>query len=163
MAIVHQPLEVTDFVPNSTSGPPQSVVNGTNFPIRELLYDATTTMTATAHFKAINYGSGDVTMTVRWYGAATTGSVMWVTGIAAVAPGAENVETAAFGTLVSVATSVNGTTKYINTTTISITSPDSIAVNNDAWVTLARSPGNASDDMTGNAILIGAEISYSDT
>src|SRR5690242_20252777 len=53
-------------LPSSNPAAP-TLVQGTNFPVPGLAFDATTQETCFFTFPAISYGSGNLTVTVEWY------------------------------------------------------------------------------------------------
>lgn len=149
---------------------PQLVRNaGTNFPVSGLAYDAAADEWGYWKLKASNYGSGNLTLILRWY--ADTGSannVVWQAKIAAITPDtdSQDVETKAFATLNFVQDTHLGTTgQRVHTCTITISNLDSLAADDEVWLAIGRDADgtNATDDMTGDAILIDAEVQYSDT
>jgi len=57
-----------------------------------------------------------------------------------------------------------GTTgQRLHRASVTVSNLDSLAANDDLWVRIARDANNASDTMTGDAILVLATVSYSDT
>lgn len=143
--------------------------NGTNFPVSGLAYDAATDEAAFWKFKAVNYGSGNLTLKIFWYAdTASTGNVVWEAQIAAITPDTDtqDVETKAFATLNFVQDTHLGTTgQRVHVCTLTISNLDSLAADDLVFLRLARDANgtSATDDMTGDAILLGFELSYSDT
>jgi len=117
--------------------------------------------------KAINYGSGNLTLVIRWAGdSATSGDVIWGSQIACVTPDTDtqDVTTKTLATAQTVTDTHLGTiAKRVMTCTIIITSLDSITANDDLFITIYRDAAAGGDTMTGDAKLIEAELSYSDT
>lgn len=147
---------------------PQSVrIDGTNFPVEGLAFDASADEACCAKFKAIAYGSGNLTLTLFWYAdTATSGVVRWEGAIAAITPDSDSqdVETKAFATATTTDDTHLGTTgQRVHVCTVAISNLDSIAADDMAWLRIRRIGSNGADTMTGDAILICAEISYSDT
>lgn len=151
---------------------PQMVKNaGSNFPVFGLAFDAAAIEYAYWHTRAINYGSGNLTLKLMWYAdtdtsTGTSHECMWGAAVAAITPNSDtgtNVETKAFGTAATAYTA-NGGTQVLMSTTITISSLDSIAAGDEIWLRVYRNATDGTnDDMTGDAILVGLELSYSDT
>jgi hypothetical protein len=147
---------------------PQSVrFAGTNFPVEGLAFDAAADEACVAKFKAKNYGSGNITAILTWYGdSATSGVVRWGAAIAAITPESDtqDVETDSFATENTVDDTHLGTTaQRLHNATITISNLDSIAADDIVFLRLRRVGSNGSDTMTGDAILVAVELSYSDT
>lgn len=145
---------------------PGLVKNGTNFPVMGLAYDAASDEAAHWTFIADKYGSGNLTINVFWYAAtATSGNIVWEAQIAAITADTDttNIETDTLATLNTVTDSHLGTQgKRLHKAVITLGNLDSIAAGD--WVTLrvARDANNASDTMTGDAILTKVQVTYSD-
>jgi hypothetical protein len=169
MATVRIPLAPEEAQFLASAFPQFLKANGTSIPISGLAYDASTDEAAFWKFKAINYGSGNITLVIRWYAdTATSANVVWEAQLAAITPDtdSQDVETKALATLNFVQDTHLGTTgQRVHTCSITISNLDSIAANDVCWLRIARDANgtNATDDMTGDAILIEAEIQYSDT
>jgi hypothetical protein len=142
--------------------------NGTNFPVFGLAFDGAGSTEEKAYwrFKASNYGSGNLTLVLRWYAdSGTTGDVVFGARIAAITPDtdSQDVETDGLATQQTVTDSHLGTTaQRVHTCSITISNLDSVAADDEVFVEISRLPGNASDTMSADAILIGAEVQYSD-
>lgn len=140
---------------------------GTNFPVSGLAFDAAADEFAYWKFKAINYASGNLTLDLEWYAdTASSGDVIWDACIAAITPNtdSQDVETKAFATINSVTDTHLGTTgQRLHLCTITISNLDSLAANDRVWLRISRDANNASDTMTGDAILIGTCLSYLST
>lgn len=148
---------------------PQMVKNGTNFPVLGLSYDAATDEAAFWRFVATSYGSGNLTLDLYWYAdTATSANVVWEAQLAAITADTDSgdVETKALATLNFVQDTHLGTTgQRLHKCSITISNLDSIAAGDECWLRIARDANgtSATDDMTGDAILVGAVLSYSDT
>lgn len=147
---------------------PQPVkVNGTNFPLYRLLYDATADEWAYWTFRMVNYGSGNITIDIDWYAVnATSGNVVWQARIAAITPDTDtqDIETDSLATANNVTDSHLETTgKRLHRCTITLSNLDSVA--NGDWVVLAigRNGSSGSDTMANDAAFIQAQLSWSDT
>lgn len=168
MATFRQSLSL-DIAKYQTTGFPQIIPNqGTNIPmVGGLAFDGTNIERAFFKFSPVNYGSGSITVTVEWYAdTATSGGVTWECAFAAITPNADtqDVETKPF------ATATTGTDTHLGTTgqrahnhDIVCSNVDSIAADDWAWLRLSRLPADAGDTMTGDAIVMGVSLSYSDT
>jgi hypothetical protein len=143
--------------------------NGTNFPVSGLAFDATTDEAAFWKFRASNYGSGNLTLKLLWYAdTASSGNVVWEAQIASITPDtdSQDVETDGLATLNYVQDTHLGTVgQRVHLCTITVSNLDSIAADDLVFLRIARDANgtNATDDMTGDAILLLAELSYSDT
>lgn len=147
---------------------PQSVrFAGTNFPVEGLAFDAAADEACVTKFKALSYGSGNLTLELMWYAdTASSGVVRWGASIAAITPDTDtqDVETKAFATeTTSDDTHLGTTNQRLHVCTVSISNLDSIAANDLVWLRIRRIGSNAADTMTGDAVLVCAELSYSDT
>ena len=142
-------------------------VSGTNFPVESLAFDATTEETCYFNFKAVSYGSGNVTARIRWYAdTGASGGVVFGASLAAITPNTDtqDIETKAFATEVTGSDTHLGTTNQrLHEMTIVITNLDSIAADDWVELRLARKVSDGSDDMTGDALVTEVDIEYSDT
>lgn len=140
---------------------------GTNFPVSVLAFDATTKETAFFKFEAVRYGSGNLTLVIRWLGdTATSGDVMWSAQIAAITPDtdSQDVATKALATATTVTDTHLGTTaKREMTCSITISNLDSLTANDTVWLAMSREAANGADTMTGDALFVEARLEYSDT
>lgn len=141
--------------------------NGTNFPVLGLAHDAASIENAYWLIRAQNYGSGNLTLELDWYAdTASTGVVRWGCQIAAVTSDSDtqDVETKAFATAQTVDDTHLGTTgQRAHRATIAVSNLDSLANGDLVWVKIYREANHANDTMTGDAILLLATLSYSDT
>jgi len=142
-------------------------VNGTNFPVTSLKYDAATDENAFWKFIAQDYGSGDLTLKLFWYAdTASSGDVIWGAQIAAITANtdSQDVETKALATANTATDTHLGTTgQRVHTIDITISNLDSIASGDLCWLKIYRDANAAGDTMTGDAHLIMAILSYSNT
>jgi hypothetical protein len=169
MATVSQTLlpEEAQFL--AASFPAYVKTNGSNFPVSGLAYDATADEAAFWKFIADNYGSGNLTIRIFWYAdTATSGSVIWEAQIAAITPNtdSQDVETDGLATLNFVSDAHIGTTgQRVHSCDITLSNLDSIAAGDLVHIRIARDANGTSgtDDMTGDAVLIAAQVLYSDT
>jgi hypothetical protein len=152
-----QPLSAGNF-------PTYSKFDGTNFPISLLGYNDTTAQSMFWKCFISTYGSGNLTLKLLWYSdtGQTTGNVVWGAAISAIAPGAAtNVTTAALATQDTATTAVNGNTKGLTLTTITISDLGGFVNGDLLWIQIQRVAASGSDTMTGNANLVCAELSWS--
>lgn len=167
MATVKQVFEPQDATfPTSNPAAP-TMVQGTNFPVPGLAFDASTQETCYFPFKAINYGSGNLTVTVDWYAdTASANGVTFGASLCALTPNtdSQDIETDAFATENTASDTHLGTTgQRLHTFDITVSNLDSIAADDYCMLRLRRVPADASDTMTGDAIVTRVQISYSDT
>lgn len=165
MATVAQQLDpaAAQFL---SSAFPAAVKNGTNFPVFGLAYDAATDEAAYWTLRAVNYASGNVTVAIDWYAdTASSGDVIWEVQLAAITPDTDtqDVETKALATLNNVTDTHLGTTgQRLHRASVTVSNLDSLAANDVLWIRVARDANNASDTLTGDAILVLATVTYSD-
>lgn len=151
-----------------TTAFPQFVRNqGTNFPVTGLAYDAAADEAAFWALVATRYGSGNLTLSIRWYAdTASSGDVRWEAQIAAITPNtdSQDVETDGLATAQQVVDTHLGTTgQRLHEAALTISNLDSVAADDVVWLRVARTGSNGSDTMTGDAVLVLATLSYSDT
>jgi hypothetical protein len=167
MATVKTLLQPEEAQVLAANFPQYQKLLGTAFPVSCLAFDAATKETAFFKLKAINYGSGNLTLVIRWAGdTATSGDVIWGAQLAAITPDtdSQDVSTKALATANTVTDTHLGTTaKREMTCSITISNLDSIAANDTFWLALYRDAAAGGDTMTGDALFIEAEVSYSDT
>lgn len=147
---------------------PQYVRNpGTNFTVTGLAYDSTGVERAYFHTGMADYGSGNITATVYWYAdTASSGGVTWETAIAAITPNtdSQDVETKAFATVNTASDTHLGTTgQRVHSVDVTISNLDSLAAGDVMRLRLSRLTSDAGDTMTGDAIVTGVLLAYSDT
>lgn len=169
MATVRIPLPITAFFLPASAYAQWDVFTGTNFPIPVLAFDAATDETCFVLFRADNYGSGSLTVAIDWYAdTGSSGNVVWQVRLAAITPDTDtqDVETKAFATLNFVQDTHLGTTNQrLHRAIITLSNLDSLAAGDWCVLELTRDANgtNATDDMSGDALVSFVEISYSDT
>lgn len=169
MATIYHTLKPDEAQPLATAFPASVKNNGTNFPVFGLAYNDTTQESAYWSFVAIGYGSGDLTLDIYWYAdTATSGNIVWESQLACIAANTDttDVETKTPGSLNYIQdTHLQTTGQRLHKATITITNKDSIAAGSMCWLKIARDADgtSATDDMTGDGILVQAILSYSDT
>lgn len=153
----------------ATNFPQYLKTNGTNFPVSGLAFDAATDEAAFWKFIADNYGSGNLTLDIYWYAdTASSANVVWEAQLSAITADTDtqDIETDGLATLNFVQDTHLGTTgQRVHKATITISNLDSIAAGDLCHLRIARDANgtSATDDMTGDAIIVMVEISYSDT
>lgn len=167
MATVTQQWPAIAAEVRSTAFPQLVKANGTTIPVSGYAFDASTEEAAFLDFEAVSYGSGNVTVRLRWYAdSASTGAVVWGAQIAALTPttDSQDVETDALATVATTATTHLGTVgQREHETTVTITALDSLAAGDTVRLRVARVAADAGDTMAGDAILTRVTVSYSDT
>lgn len=171
MATVVQHFDPGGAVFRSTFFPQLVKADGTSIPIQGLAYDATSATAEAAfwHFRATNYGSGNLSVEVEWYAdTATSGDVVWGVQIGAITPNSDtqDVETKALATAATATDAhLTGTGQRLHTITVTLSgaSLDSIANGDGVWMRVYRDSPNAADTMLGDAIVTHVTVSYSDT
>lgn len=166
MATVYQQLDPGAAQFQSTAFP-ALVKNGTNFPALGLAYDAASVESSYWMWRAVSYGSGNLTVALDWYAdTATSGDVIWGSQIAAITPDSDSqdVETKSLATANTVTDTHLGTTgQRLHRASITVSNLDSLAANDDVWMRVYRDAAAGGDTMAGDAILVGVTVSYSDT
>lgn len=169
MATVNLSLSPMAGVPASSNGARFDTFAGTNFPVPCLKFDAAIDQTVYFYFLAKRYGSGNITLDIYWYSdTASSGNVVWESQLAAITADTDtqDIETKAFATLNFVQDTHLGTTgQRLHKASITISNLDSIAADDWCVLRFARDANgtSATDDMTGDAVLVGLNLSYSDT
>jgi len=143
------------------------ITAGTNYPVEALAFDASTEWACYFQLPALGYGSGNVTVRIQWYAdTASSGGVAFGCSLAAITPNtdSQDVETNAFATENTGSDSHLGTTgQRLHEMTVTVSNLDSLAAGDTVWLKLARKVADASDTMTGAALVTGIQIEYSDT
>lgn len=167
MATVYQQFDPAAAMFRSTAFPAIVQANGTNYPVRGLAFDAATEEAAFVTFRAVLYGSGNLTVWFDWYAdTASTGDCIWGAAIAAITPTADtqDIETDALATAATTTTTHAGTTgQRLHRTTVTVSALDSLAANDYVTVRFYRDADAAGDTMAGDAVVVGLTVSYSDT
>lgn len=139
-------------------------VAGTNFPVESLAFDASTSETVYFLFRAVSYGSGNLTIRIRWYAdTASSGDVIFLAALACITANTDtqDIETKAFGSTNSATDSHLGTTgQRLHEVTITLSNTDSIAADDWCVLSLAR---DISDTMSGDALVVEVGVEYADS
>ena len=168
MATVIHVFRPAAAVPKSPNGGRFKTNAGSNFPVPAIAFDASTDQTVYYTFHAVTYGSGNLTLDIFWYAdTASSGNVVWQAQVAAITPDTDtqDIETKAFATLNFVQDTHLGTTgQRLHKATITISNLDSIATGDYVCLLIGRDADgtNATDDLTGDAFIVMAKLSYSD-
>lgn len=167
MATVKLPLPILAATPASTNGAAHKAFAGTNFPVRCLAFDAATDETVYWQARVPNYGSGNLTLKLMWYAdTGASGDVIFAAQIAAITPNTDtqDIETDTLATANTVTDTHLGTTNQrLHECSITISNLDSLAADDFVVIALYRDANAAGDTMTGDALVVDAELSYSDT
>lgn len=167
MATVKHQFPACAFFLPASSGAQWDSLSGTNFPVPALDFDAGADEAAYLFFKANNYGSGNLSLILDWYAdTATSGDIVWEAAIAVITPDtdSQDVETKSFATATTVTDSHLGTTgQRLHRCTVTISNLDSLAADDFVCLRVRRLGTNGSDTMSGDAQLLLAELTYSDT
>lgn len=158
------------FSLDSTNNPPPNLVvnDSTNFPVIGLAFNGATDEFAYWRFRANDYTSGNLTLTIAWYADSTTsGDVIWGARIAAITPNTDtqDVETDTLATASTVTDSHLGTTaQRLHTADITISNLDSLAADDDVVLELYRDANAAGDTLNNvDAIVVWCNLFYADT
>lgn len=149
-------FEAQDGDVRSTAFPGITRANGTTIPLSGYAFDAAAEEALFFRFRASDYAGGNLTVELDWYPlTATSGNVMWGVQIAAITPNADtqNVETDALATVATVTAAALGT-KRLSRSTITVTSLDALADEDNLVLRVSRVAANAADTMTGDAVLV---------
>lgn len=167
MATVTQTFTPFDAIPASSNYATLDVVGGSNFPVAALDFDAATEETVFFVFQAINYGSGNLTLSVQWYSdSSSSGDVIFGAALAAITPNtdSQDIETKSFATAQTATDSHLGTTgQRLHTVDITISNLDSLAAGDWCVLKFYRDADDGSDTMSGDASVVGLKLAYSDT
>jgi hypothetical protein len=167
MATVYQHFTALDGVPPASNYATFDVVSGSNFPVPCLDFDTTTAESIYFFFRASQYGSGNLTIDIDWYAdTASSGNVVWDAQLGAITPNTDStdIETKALGTANTVTDSHLGTTgQRLHRATITLSNLDSLAADDWCVLKITRDVSDGADTMAGDACLVGATVSYSDT
>lgn len=152
----------------AASAQPELVsIAGTNFPPTGYAFaDATTDEMIYGRITAPMYGSGNVTVWLDWYSRTgqTSNAVVWGVALSVLTPGdAQSIETDSFATENTATSTVNGTARGLTRATVTVSNLDGLAADDSMEFRITRRQSNGSDTMSGDAILVGVTISYSDT
>jgi hypothetical protein len=167
MATVYLGIDPKAAIVGTTAIPELVLISGTNSPVMGYAFDAAAREDLYFSVPLLVYGSGSITATLHWYSrsGSTTGATIWGFRIAAITPGdAVSMEAKNWATTQTTTTTVNGTAKGLTSTAVVDSSNlDSAAALDTLWVNIYRDAAAGGDTMSGDAILTGLYLSYSDT
>lgn len=165
MGTVYQFFDPFSACPPASGYATLDVIAGTNFPVPCLDYDASSIEAAFFVFRALNYGSGNITIDIDWYAdTGSSGNITWGAQIACITPDTDtqDIETDSLATANTVSDTHLGTTNQrLHRATITLSNLDSIA--NGDWCILRIYRDTSGNTLAGDASLVGLTISYSDT
>lgn len=162
MATVKQYLDAQSGIPHATLIPELVKLDGTNFPVFGYAFTINTNEQLSFRWKASNYGSGNVTVICDWLSrtGVTTNNVTWGAALSVLTPGdAQSMLTDALAAENTTTTAVNGTASGLTRTSITVSNLDSLAADDSVEMRIRRTDNS----MTGDAVLVGIELQYSDT
>jgi hypothetical protein len=167
MATVYVALDPKSAIVSSSAIPELVLIVGTNGPVMGYAFDAAAREDIYFSLPLLVYGSGSITAVGHWYSrsGSTTGAVVWGFRIACVTPGdAQSMESKNWATTQTNTPTVNGTAKGLTSfTVVDSSNLDSAAALDTIWVNIYRDAAAGGDTMSGDAILTGLYLSYSDT
>lgn len=155
-----------DGVPSATAGAVHGILAGAASPAEGVPYVAFDSATdENVDFYGIlprHYAGGGLTMTLHWASGATSGAVVWNAAFRRIADDAEDIDTTAhsydFNTVTATTASAAGEVDYAAITFTEGADMDSLAVGESFILRIRRDADNGSDNMAGDAYLIGVEI-----
>ena len=169
MATVRMQLAVEEAQFLASAFPQYVKTNGTSIPISGLAFNDAADEAAFWRLPAMNYGSGNLTLKWNWYAdTASSGTVAGEASLACITPNTDtqDIETKALATVQRASDTHLGTTgQRLHQHTITISNLDSIASGDEVYLRFARDAddtGGGGDTMTGDMILTGVELSWSD-
>jgi len=167
MATVYVALDPKSAIVSSSAIPELVLIVGTNGPVMGYAFDAAAREDLYFSLPLLLYGSGTITATCHWYSrsGSTSGATIWGFRIACITPGdSTSMEAKNWATAQTTTTTVNSNAKGLTSTAIADSSNlDSAAALDTIWVNIYRDAAAGGDTMTGDAILTGLYLSYSDT
>lgn len=168
MATVSLALAIGAAMPVPGATFPELKVAGSSLGVESYSFDAAAVEAIQFQLPRLpNYGSGNLTLKLTWYGdTATSGDVVWSAQLAAITPDtdSQDAETKTYATAQSVTDSHLGTTaQRIHTCSITVSNLDSLAAGDVVWLKVYRDATNGSDTLSGDAQLTGLVLEYSDT
>lgn len=167
MATTKLALRPAVFEPAATNGAQWKTVDGTNFPVSGWAFDAATAETIFTILPILNYGSGNITFRIYWYAdTATANDTVWGVSLGAITGNVDtqDIETKSLASENTATDSHLGTTgQRLHFVDVTVSNLDSVAADDLIVLRLRRVAADAGDTMAGDALFIGAAVSYSDT
>ena len=140
----------------TTNAAAAACITGTNTQKGVLDFDAATDESAQVHVALPADWSGAVDVRIKWLAAATSGDVVWAVQTICVADA--ETDDPAFNTASTVTDTAKGTTNQTNDAAITGVTATGCAAGELMHVKISRDADNGSDTMTGDARLIGMEL-----
>lgn len=167
MATVYMTLTPEGARFKASTFPQLKCINGTNYAVSGLFYDASLDEAAFWRFPATSYGSGNLTVSIFWYAdTASSGDVVFGGALAAITPNSDSqdIETDGLDTEATATDTHLGTVgQRLHQIDVTVTALDSLAADDIVTLRIRRVGSSGSDTMTGDAALVLARVSYSDT
>lgn len=167
MGTISFSIDPMSFRPRTTAFPAVVRANGTTVPYDGIAFDASTNEEAFFRFRLRNYGSGSFTVRVLWYAAsASSGNVVLGASIGALTPNVDTdaVDGKGLATEATFTDSHLGTVgKRLHEAVITVSSTDSAAEGDELRLRIRRLATDGSDTMTGDCVVSGIEVQWSDT
>lgn len=162
MGTVAVPLDISAARQDTANTPEWVYGAGTNAPYDGFALPQSSSKALAIKTKALSYGGGSVTFNIVWYSrsGSTSGNVTWSVSCAATTPTTDttSIETKAFDTAQTVTTAAHTTAKAAKLSTITLSNLDSLSNGDTLWIKIQRTDTS----MVGDAIIIDADLSYSD-
>jgi hypothetical protein len=163
MATVSVPFDVGAALVGTANIPELITTQGTDFPVLGYAFGVANEAIF-LRFTAQNYGSGNVSLLLDWYArtvGTTTGSVTWGGALSVLTPSdGTSILTDSYATENTQSSTTNGTGNGIVRATVTISNLDSLAAGDSVSL---RIRSTTFSSFSGDAVLIGATVTYSDT
>jgi hypothetical protein len=138
---------------------------GTNFTFTALSFSDTIEQTCYFIFSATNFGSGSVGVKFKWYAeTAVSGNIVWGSSLACITPNTDNLDilSKSFAAEQTITDShLASTGRRLHEITLPLTNLDGLASGDLCVVRIRRKAADINDTMSGNALLIGVDVEYS--
>lgn len=163
MATVTLPVPILSAATQTSNIPELVIIQGTNFPLQGWAFGVANEAIFPERLVINNYGSGSVSLLLDWQArtvGTVTGSVTWGGAVSVITPGdAQSVNTDAFAAENTQATTTSATGNGMVRTTITLSNLDSLAAMDSLQLRIRTT---AFTSFSGDAILLGATLQYSD-
>lgn len=167
MGTVSYSVDPMSFRPRTAAFPAAVRANGTTVPYDGIAFDASTNEEAFFRFRLRSYGSGSFTVRIMWYAlSATSGNVVLGAAVGALTPNVDtdSVEAKGLATEATITDSHLGTVgKRLHEAIITVASTDSAAEGDEVRLRIRRLASDGGDTMTGDCVISGIELQWSDT
>ena len=159
---------LSSFPPASNAATLATVaLSASSDPVPVLAFDASTDESAIFQLAVPDYASGSPTLEIRWTAAsATSGDVIWGAQLLALTPNTDSgaLSGEAYATANTATDTHLGTNAgRAHTVTITISNLDSLTAGDLVWIKVYRDADAGGDTMTGDAYLIDALFTYSNS